>query len=160
MRHYFFYLIALGLTLNSLELSAQSRSPLQVESNWFKMRFSDRDSNHYKLSELIPLFEGHGRAEERIRKANNQHDLSRFCLASGAFLGIYPVLGQAFGRDANYSMSLVGLALMGAAIPLEISSRKLALEAVLLYNQGLKKPKKISLGMACSPQGIGLRLRF
>ncbi|MCR9152656.1 MAG: hypothetical protein NXI09_00985 [Bacteroidetes bacterium] len=140
-------------------LYAQEQSPLRVESNIWALKFYEKDSSEYKLSELIPLFENRDRkALTLIRKANNQHDLATFCQISGVFLALYPVISETIGREPNYVMSAIGIGLIGISVPLEIQSRRKATQAVMLYNSSLAAKPQASLQI--SPLGLGFKLKF
>lgn len=150
-------LLICAFLLSSFGLKAQVEAPFSVESNFWKPRYY-QDTVQFKLSELILEFEGSGRADELIRKANNQHDLARFCQLSGAFLVLYPVVNEALGGDANYAMSFIGAGLIGVSIPLELKSRHNAVQAVMAYNQ--KQKAKLQAHLMMGPGGIGFRLQF
>ncbi len=146
------------LVILSSAALAQNNSPLSVESSFWALKFYDADSNQYKLSELIKPFEGRQPAHQLIRKANNQHDLALFCQISGGFLTIYPFVSEALDREANYNMSLIGIGLIGVSIPIEISARRKAYEAVLSYNQSLNIKPQAALKLGFN--GLGFCLRF
>ncbi len=138
-------------------LSAQSESPILIEKSFFSQRYYQYE-NRIKLSELIEKFEGNSEAHELIRKANNQNDLARFCQLSGLFLSLYPLFNEAIGRDPNYNMSLIGVGLVAVSIPLEISSRRKAEQAVAIYNKRLER--KTEAHLLINNRGFGLSLRF
>lgn len=150
-------LIAMLLSMGSLLAQDAPEGDLRIESSFWKQDFY-QDTTHYKLSELIDLFEFDAQAHELIRKANNQHDLALFCQISGGFLALYPFFNDAIGREPNYNMSFIGLGLVGLSIPLEIGARHKATQAVMRYNHQQKKSLKASLLL--QPQGLGLSLRF
>lgn len=141
----------------NLAAQLDSQAALRIESGFWKQDFY-QDSLHYDLADLIDLFEIDAQAHELIRKANNQHDLALFCQISGGFLALYPLFNDAIGREPNYNMTYIGLGLIGVSVPLEISSRHKATQAVMRYNQRQMSSLKASLKL--SPNGLGLSLRF
>lgn len=143
--------------LCSIGLKAQAEAPYTVEPHFWKPRYY-QDTVEFKLSDLIVEFDGSGQADELIRKANNQHDLARFCQLSGAFLVLYPIVNEAIGGEANYAISFIGAGLIGISVPLELKSRHIATQAIMAFNQRQKARLEASLLM--SPTGIGFRLQF
>lgn len=136
----------------------QPEGVMRVESDFWSQEFY-LDSSQYKLSELVDLFEVNEPANQLIRTANNHHDLAFFCQISGGFLAIYPLFNDAIGRDPNYNMSLIGIGLLGLSVPLEISARHKAAEAVALYNQH-QQNQRLKTSLHIGYNSLGLSLRF
>ena len=138
----------------------QPEGLMRVESDLWSQEYY-LDSTQYKLSELVNLFEVNQQANQLIRKANNHHDLAFFCQISGGFLAVYPLFNDAIGRDPNYNMSLIGIGLLGLSVPLEISARHKASEAVAMFNQHQQKTKtKLKTSVQLGYNSLGLSLRF
>lgn len=145
------------LCLGSFALMAQGDTSLiRIESHWYGQSFI-HGASKISMGDLIDISEGDSRSNELFRKANNRHDFARFSQIAGTFLVLYPFVNEAIGRDPNYNMVYIGASLWALSIPVELSARRTAIEATMLYN---KRKQSQAVKLEINPLQLRLSLRF
>ncbi len=151
------WIVLIAFFSSIIELSAQVDSNwIRIEHHWYGARFFHNEQP-IAMSDLIEISEGRLSSNALFRKANNRHDFARFSQAAGAFLILYPIVNQAIGREPNWNMVYIGAGLWGLSIPIELSSRHLATQAVMLYN---KQSKQEGIKLDIDPLRFRIALRF
>lgn len=112
--------------------------------------------------QLLEVTSSNAEAYSVMKMAKRNYNASSALGFAGGFLIGWPLGAAVAGGEPNWTMAAVGACLVVISIPFSTSYSKYAKQAVILYNDELKRSgagsPEASLGF--TSDGIGLRIRF
>jgi hypothetical protein len=112
--------------------------------------------------DLYSLLNTNEEAAVKVKQAkSNLFPLYLFSITGGFMIG-WPIGTAIAGGDANWTLALIGVGLVGLSIPFQVGYNKNIYNAVRIYNTDLQtlgqnKPI-IEFGITCN--GLGMVVRF
>lgn len=95
---------------------------IMLEEHWYGQRFHYQ-GEYLTLAELNRILLDNPRASQ-LKATTLKHDFAQLCLLSGTFIVLYPAVAAALGQEPPMLPFLIGGAMIGVSIPLEINSRR------------------------------------
>lgn len=115
------------------------------------------------MNQLAHAVRSNDQAFRAARSAQSNHTFASIIGGAGGFLVGWPVGTALGGGEPNWALAGVGAGLIVLSIPISQSAAKHAVNAVDVYNDGLRAVstrQKSEWRLAATPHGVGLTLRF
>jgi len=112
--------------------------------------------------DLYSLLNTNEEATLKVKQAkSNLFPLYLFSIAGGFLIG-WPLGTAIGGGEANWTLALIGVGLVGLAIPFQVGYNKNIYQAVRIYNAGVQKSvsNKATMELGITGNGIGVVVRF
>lgn len=156
----FVFTLLLFFMLNSF---AQTEpDTIHIDKVFGGYRFS-QGQKFLTVGQLVKIMEPNEMASRKIKKARSSNVVANVFGGAGGFMIGYPIGTQLGGGDPNWSLAAIGAGLVVVSIPFTQSFNKQAIEAVSIFNEGLKNSsirQKTELYLTMNGYGIGFRLIF
>ena len=115
------------------------------------------------MTQLLGILQHNELAFKQIRSAQASHTLGLVMGMTGGFMVGYPIGAALAGGEPNWTLALVGGAIIIVAIPIGLSFTKKAHQAVETYNAGLQTTSfwdTHELGLSIAANGVGFIFKF
>lgn len=111
--------------------------------------------------QLMEITKSNQKAYYEMKIAHNNYFASIPFQYAGGFLIGYPVGTAIAGGDANWTLTAIGVGLLGISMPFISAYNRHAKKAVEIYNRGLRAPTPLpDLRLGFTGNGLGLKIRF
>ncbi len=119
------------------------------------------DTVSYSPKQILRILNSNPQAYMEFKKAKSKYDVSGILGFAGVVLIAVPLTSAIFGGEPEWGLAAGGALLVGASIPLNLSFRRHALNAIDTYNSGLSSSRaKPSAHLFLSGTALGFTIKF
>lgn len=134
-------------------------TPIRIENGYYYQgRKELSKTNIYTLLQTNDL------AYQKLKSAQSEQTVATILGYAGGFLIGWPIGTALSGKDANWTVAVLGGVLVGIAIPFARSANKQVRRGIDIYNNAHQKPKTTSffreMRLGTTGNSIGLILKM
>lgn len=148
------------LFLCAFQTFAQSsEQTIQIKKTAFGTSYLQ---NEKKLTpkQLLDITQYNAEANEIMKKAKTNADVSMVLGAIGGFMIGWPLGTAIAGGDPNWTLAGVGAGFVVVSIPFSVKYSKQAKEAVSIHNKTFEGVSRLNFDIGCFHSGLGLKISF
>ena len=155
-----FILVLIALSGVVFGFSQNAPDTIEIQKRLGKVYLMD--GKPMLAKDLYAVLNTNEAAAVKVKQAkSNLFPMYLFSFAGGFMIG-WPLGTAIAGGDANWTLALIGVGLVGLSIPFQVGYNRNMYDAVRIYNTDLQKLgiNRTILEFGMTGTGVGVRMRF